>query len=87
MIEDPRIQAYIESLRTGNGDFLDKLEASCIKDNIPIIRPSMQSILRVLIGLKRPGSILEVGTAVGFSAILMNTNVVKIAAKSLRERT
>ena len=71
MIEDPRIQAYIESLRTGNGDFLDKLEASCIKDNIPIIRPSMQSILRVLIGLKRPGSILEVGTAVGFSAILM----------------
>ena len=71
MIEDPRIQAYIESLRTGSGDFLDKLEASCIKDNIPIIRPSMQSILKVLISIRQPDSILEVGTAVGFSSILM----------------
>lgn len=71
LIEDPRIQAYIESLGRGNGEFLDNLEAVCIRDSIPIIRPSMQSILKVLIGIKSPGSILEVGTATGFSAILM----------------
>ena len=71
MIEDPRIQAYIESLGTGHGEFLDELEQACIKDNIPIIRPSMQSLLKVLIGIKAPGSILEVGTATGFSATLM----------------
>ena len=71
MIEDQRIQAYIESLGTGNGRFLDELEEACIRDNIPIIRPSMQSLLKVLIGIKDPGSILEVGTATGFSAILM----------------
>ena len=71
MIEDARIQAYIESLGQGNGEFLDKLEDHCIKNRIPLIRPSMQSILKVLIKMKDPGSILEVGTAVGFSAILM----------------
>ena len=71
MIEDQRIQAYIESLGTGNGSFLDELEGACIRDSIPIIRPSMQSLLKVLIGIKDPGSILEVGTATGFSAILM----------------
>lgn len=71
MIEDIRIQAYIESLGRGNGEFLDKLEEECIKNSIPIIRPSMQSLLKVLIGAKLPGSILEVGTATGFSAILM----------------
>ncbi|MCR5000293.1 MAG: O-methyltransferase [Lachnospiraceae bacterium] len=71
MIEDQRIQAYIESLGTGNGSFLDELEEACIRDSVPIIRPSMQSLLKVLIGIKDPGSILEVGTATGFSAILM----------------
>ena len=63
MIEDSRIQAYIESLGTGNGGFLDELEGKCIRDRIPIIRPSMQSILKVLIGIKAPKNILEVGTA------------------------
>lgn len=71
MIEDQRIQAYIESLGASNGEFLDELEAECIRESIPVIRPSMQSILKVLIGIGKPGSILEVGTATGFSAILM----------------
>ncbi len=71
MIEDSRIQAYIESLDTGNGSFLDELESTCKKGRIPVIRPSMQSLLKVLIAGKAPGSILEVGTAIGFSAILM----------------
>lgn len=71
MIEDIRIQAYIESLGSGNGEFLDDLEAECIKDSIPIIRPSMQSLLKVIIKAQSPASILEVGTATGFSAILM----------------
>ncbi|MCR5420134.1 MAG: O-methyltransferase [Lachnospiraceae bacterium] len=52
-------------------DFLAELEAEAIKDNIPIIRESVQSLLKVLIEAVRPLSILEVGTAVGFSAILM----------------
>lgn len=71
MIEDARISAYIESLSGGNEGFLGELEEKCIAGNIPIIRPSMQKLLKVLIKGIRPVSILEVGTAAGFSAILM----------------
>lgn len=71
MIEDARISAYIESLSGGNEGFLGELEEKCIAENIPIIRPSMQKLLKVLIRGIRPASILEVGTAAGFSAILM----------------
>lgn len=71
MIEDQRINTYIESLDLGNTGFLGELEQRCLDENIPIIRPSMQKLLKVLIRSSRPGSILEVGTALGFSAILM----------------
>lgn len=39
---------------------------------VPIIRKEMQSFLKVLLLIKKPVRILEVGTAVGFSAILMS---------------
>ena len=38
---------------------------------MPIIRREMQSLLKLLLAVKRPQRILEVGTAVGFSALLM----------------
>lgn len=71
MIEDERVAAYIESLNTGNEGFLAELESKAVRDGIPIIRPQVQSFLRTLIAGLKPRSILEVGTAVGFSAILM----------------
>lgn len=71
MIVEERMRTYINSLDTGNGDFLDELELKAKKEHVPIIRKETQSLLRVLLQLKRPRRILEVGTAVGFSAILM----------------
>ena len=40
---------------------------------MPIIRREMQSFLKVLLQIKAPKRILEVGTAVGFSTLLMST--------------
>lgn len=74
MIIDERMVTYINSLDTGNGVFLDRLEQQAKKDDVPIIRREMQSFLKVLLQIKRPKRILEVGTAVGFSAILMCEN-------------
>jgi len=68
---DERTSAFIDSLCFGNTPFLDELEVRCIKDNVPIIRKSMQSLLKFILRNNRPKAILEVGTAVGFSAILM----------------
>ena len=66
-----RTEIFIESLNEGNTEFLDNLEAEANRDNIPIIRKSMQRFLKLMLELKKPKNILEVGTAVGFSAILM----------------
>lgn len=71
MIVDERFITYINSLDKGNTEFLDQLEQQALQEHVPIIRREMQSLLKVLIALKQPKRILEVGTAVGFSSILM----------------
>ncbi len=71
MITDERIAAYINSLTGGNTPFLDELEKWSHEHDIPIIRRETQNLLRTMIALSQPKNILEVGTAVGFSTILM----------------
>lgn len=71
MIVDERMRTYINSLDMGNTPFLEKLEQEAISDRVPIIRKEMQSFLKVLLAILRPVRILEVGTAIGFSSLLM----------------
>lgn len=71
MIVDERFITYINSLDKGNTEFLNQLERQALQTKVPIIRREMQSLLKVLLAIKQPDSILEVGTAVGFSTILM----------------
>ena len=75
MIVDERIVTFINSLDTKNSELLEMIEKEARRDDVPIIRREMQSFLRVLLMLKRPANILEVGTAVGFSALLMSESV------------
>ena len=72
MITEERISTFINSFDTGNTPFLNELEQYAIKTNVPVIRPQMQSFLKLLLAMKRPKEILEVGTAIGFSALLMS---------------
>ncbi len=74
MIIDERLFTFINSFDKGNSEFLDELEQEAKRDYVPIIRKDMQNLLRFLLRLKRPLKILEVGTAVGFSALLMAEN-------------
>ena len=73
MIVDQRLVTYINSLDKGNTPFLNELEMEALKNYVQIIRRETQSLLKVLLQIKRPSRILEVGTAVGFSALLMHT--------------
>ena len=73
LITDERTATYIESLSPPSTPFLEELEKKSIKENIPIIRPSAQSLLRYILADKKPASILELGTAVAYSAIFMAT--------------
>lgn len=72
MITEERISTFINSFDIGNTPFLNELEQYAIKTNVPVIRPQMQSFLKLLLAMKQPKQILEVGTAIGFSALLMS---------------
>lgn len=69
---DERTAAFINSLDKGNTKALDELEQYAKKTNVPIIRKEMQRLLKFLLAMKRPVKILEVGTAIGFSTLLMS---------------
>ncbi len=71
MVVDERLVTYINSLDRGNTDILDTIEREALDSYVPIIRKEMQSFLKLLLAMQKPKRILEVGTAVGFSAILM----------------
>ena len=70
MIVNERMIAYINSLDMGNTPLLDKIEQEALNAFVPIVRREMQSFLKVLLAVRRPIRVLEVGTAVGFSALL-----------------
>lgn len=72
MIVDERIITFINSLDTKNSEILEQIETEARTADVPIIRREMQSLLKVLLMLKKPARVLEVGTAVGFSALLMS---------------
>ena len=72
MIVDERMVTFIHSLETENTPILETIEKEALDTFVPIIRKEMQSFMKVLLAMKKPVKILEVGTAVGFSAILMS---------------
>ncbi len=75
MIADERMTAFINSFACKNSDDLEKLEEFSIETNVPIIRKEMQSLMKFILKDKRPSNVLEVGCAIGFSALLMAENL------------
>ena len=71
MIVDNRITEYLHSLETSRGELPDTIEKKAIEDGVPIIRSETAALLRSLTAALRPENILEIGTAVGYSALQM----------------
>lgn len=63
---------FINSFDKGNPVYLQELEKYARENDVPIVRPQMQSLLKFLMAFQKPEAILEVGTAIGFSALLMS---------------
>lgn len=70
-IDEERIASYIASLMMHDSKLIADIEKEALADDVPIIRKETQGLLNFLIKSFNPGQILEVGTAVGFSALLM----------------
>ena len=72
MISKERIEDFIRSFDVDSGsDALKEIEKEAKRDHVPIIRKGTQELLRILLKMKKPERILEVGTAIGFSSVFM----------------
>lgn len=71
MIVDENVSGYIKSFEPDLPDYLAAIEKKGLIEEVPIIRKEAQALLRFLIKVHRPLRILEIGTAIGFSACFM----------------
>lgn len=69
---EDRVATFLHSLEKEEEAVVAAIEREALKEGVPIIRKETQSLLKVLLEMKKPERILEIGTAVGFSAILMS---------------
>lgn len=72
MIIEERLSVFIDSLDAGITPFLEEIESYAKENRVPIVRKATQSLLKFLLAFAKPESILEIGTAIGFSALLMS---------------
>jgi len=86
MVEHERFESFLESLPESLPKHLVDLEIENIKEGIPIIRKGGERLIRFMLELKKPVNILEVGTATGFSALLMLEYIGKEAKITTIER-
>ena len=71
MITDERLVNYIHSLEPDRSELLETIRAEALAAEIPIIRDETAALLKCFMRMLRPKRILEIGAAVGYSALCM----------------
>ena len=70
-----RVLDFIRSFSVDRGsDSLKAIEAEAVRDRVPVIRRETRELLKILLQMKKPEKILEVGAAIGFSSVFMGEN-------------
>lgn len=72
MLVDERVVSFIRSLNKEDNELVSRMEREAREQEVPIVRSETKELLKVLELIQKPKRILEVGTAVGFSAIYMS---------------
>lgn len=70
-ITNPVIRDYIASVMPERSQELETLHEYAIQHNVPIIKHEMEQFLTFIVTMHQPMRILEIGTAIGYSAIVM----------------
>lgn len=70
-MEEERMEVFLELFREEPPVYIQELERRAREDGVPVIRRGTRDVLRYLLRVKKPKQILEVGTAVAYSALFM----------------
>lgn len=93
------ITEYIRGVIPKSNEMFTELEEYAHKHNVPIIESEVAQFIKVLIKIKKPKKILEIGTAIGYSALVMssvnkdihittierNEDMIEVALKNIRK--
>lgn len=92
---EERIEVFFDSLRMELPDYIYRLEEEALRDEVPVIRRATRDLLRYLLRVNTPKNVLEVGTAIGYSALFMKeclpdtsriTTIEKVEMRLVRAR-
>lgn len=75
IIVNDLIDEYILNLYNDKNDFLKHLREIAERDNIPIVTRDTEQLMSVLLTMHKPKRMLEIGTAIGYSAISFASTV------------
>ena len=97
-IVPPYITEYLREVIPPSEGILAELEDYALKNSVPIVQPETAQFLKTLVRIVNPKRILEVGCAIGYSAILMasesdatvttlecDENMVKLALENIKK--
>ena len=70
-VTDDTMNAYLRSVQPMYDGVLGEIQKEAIAAEVPIVPPEVARLLSVLLTMQKPKNILEIGTAVAFSAGLM----------------
>lgn len=99
-IVPPYITEYLREKMLHTDSLLLELEKYAEENSVPIVEPETARFISVITQLKQPQKVLEVGCAIGYSAILMakimpkdgmfetveyNSDMVKIATENIKK--
>jgi predicted O-methyltransferase YrrM len=71
MITSEHVQEYLRALSGDRSEVMAEMEALAERERIPIVQWETGRLLAVLVAALRPGRVLEVGTAIGYSTLHM----------------
>ena len=94
-----RISSFIKSYIKDDEGILGEIYNRAVEMKVPVMRPETKEVLKTQLIIKKPKSILEIGTAHGYSALFMSRYIdddatittleldeerIKIAAQNIR---
>ena len=74
MITNPKVLEYLDTISPVNSKAIEEIRAEAKRNYIPIIKRDTENFLKFILKMQNPGSILEIGCAVGYSAAVMLEN-------------
>ena len=69
MVDLDRINTFVNAFSREEEGAIEELYREAVRAGVPVIRPAAKSFLKVMLDMKKPMSALEIGAAVGYSAL------------------